>query len=46
METNARGFFRRRRLFFGLLAPVLLFPGAWLTLNQMDRGGREFYETG
>src|SRR5215216_3283945 len=46
METNTRGFFRRRRLFFGLLTPILLFPGAWLIMNEMEAGGREFYETG
>jgi ASPIC/UnbV protein/VCBS repeat protein len=46
MEPSARGFFRRRRLFFGLLTPVLFFPSAWLVMNRMDANGREFYETG
>ena len=47
MEISPSGFFRRRRLvFFGLLAPVVLLPGAWLTMNRMEAGGREFYETG
>jgi hypothetical protein len=47
MEISARGPLRRhRRLFFGVLTPIVLFPGAWLIMNQMDAGGREFYETG
>jgi hypothetical protein len=47
MEISARSFLRRRRLLFGFLSPiVLLLPGTWLVMSQMETGGREFYETG
>lgn len=37
---------RRRRFFAGVLPPVLLLPVAWLSMDRMERGGREFADTG
>ncbi|MFL6260531.1 MAG: CRTAC1 family protein [Thermoanaerobaculia bacterium] len=38
---------RRKSSFFGLtLAPIVLVTGTLVTLNQMDRNGREFFAAG
>jgi hypothetical protein len=39
-------FQRRRRLVFSLLAVAILCAGSWLTLEHLDRRGREFFASG
>jgi len=42
-----RQWFRRKPVVFSLtLAPIVLLAGSWMTLDHLDREGREFFETG
>ncbi|HSS49986.1 MAG TPA: hypothetical protein VLX28_13705, partial [Thermoanaerobaculia bacterium] len=47
MHLFNRQWFRRKPVVFSLtLAPIVLIAGSWMTLDHLEREGKQFFDTG